>query len=155
MAQPVFSLQAVLDVRHSRVEALEITLGKLLAEERAGRERQDLLRAQQTELMQRMVNAMHADELDIVQVDLLRRNLLASEIESARVQTILNELARMVVLKRNELLKAHQDEEVLETLKEQRNEVFRNEQKAKEASQQSDVYIAQAFRQRKATMSGR
>lgn len=154
MAQPVFSLQAVLDVRHSRVEALEIALGKLLAEERAGREKQALLREQQTELLQKMSSAM-SDEMDIIQLDLLRRNLLANEIESAHVQTVLNDIARLITIKRNELLKAHTDEEVLVTLKDQREEVFRNEQKAKEASQQSDVYIAQSFRQRSAAMHSR
>ena len=148
MAQPNFSLQAVLDMRHSHVEALEISLGKLLAEERFGHARQDQLRAQHGELLMQLQKAMQ-DEMDMFLMDFLRRSLNSSEAEIARVQAILNEIARQVTAKRTELINAHQAEEVLVTLKRKQDELYLNEQKVKEANQQDDVYIAQSFRQRR------
>ena len=150
-----------MDVRHSRVEALEIALGKLLAEERFGRARHEQLRSQHGQLLQQLQNAMFTDqnpgkaaEVDMVLSGFLRSSLKANEAETARVQVILNELARQINTRRTELINAHQAEEVLVTLKRKQDELFLNEQKVKEASLQDDVYIAQSFRQRKQAEAG-
>lgn len=153
LAQPAFSLQAVLDVRHSRVEAHEIALGRLLAEEKQGQVYLEALTARHAQWMAQLQRAMQG-EMDVVTVDLIRSGLLSIETEIGRVKMVLKELARAVEDQRRRLIDAHQDEEVLVTLKKKRQELFLNEQKAREANLQDDVYIAQSFRQRKAGWTG-
>jgi flagellar biosynthesis chaperone FliJ len=61
------------------------------------------------------------------------------------------ELARLEVAirqKRNELVAAKQDEEVLEILKRKGIESYNAEVTLQESRTQDDIYIAQAFRQR-------
>lgn len=145
---PTFNLQSVLDVRHSRVEALEIELGKMLALQQEVQRIYDLLLAQQAELFARLVEAQ-SGELDMFQISVLHANVLQNDEQVKRVAEELVKINSLVDAKRQELVEARQDEETLQILKRKRIEVFNAEQAIKEARTQDDIYIAQAFRARK------
>jgi len=141
---PKFSLQSVLDYRSSVVEALEIELGRLMAELLNAKNRLAALKEEQTNLIQNLREAMQG-ELDLVKISHLRSNveMLAEVIENQE-----QEVRRLEILteaKRHELVKARQDEEVLEILKEKAIEAFQQEMKIKESRFQDDIYIANYY----------
>jgi flagellar export protein FliJ len=142
---PKFSLQNVLDVRHGKVELLEVELGKLMVAQ------------QQVELQLSALYEFHTkllDELTIVQsgeVDLVKSNLL--RLNLSQVNTYIKSLSldlvkrkKEVEEKRSELVQARQAEETLQILKRKRHEVYLAEQVQIEARIQDDIYIARAFR---------
>lgn len=142
---PKFSLQNVLDVRHGKVELLEVELGKLM------------LAQQEVELQLSILHGFHEnllDELAIVQSDdidltkscLLRLNLSQVNGYIKRLTVELLKRKKDVEEKRADLVKARQAEETLEILKRKRHEVYLAEQVQIEARMQDDIYIAQAFR---------
>ncbi len=141
---PKFSLQAVLDYRSSLVEALEIELGRLMAELLKAKNRLSALREEQADLIHNLREAM-LGELDLVKIEHLRMNVeILDEVIERQEQEVLR-LEMAVEAKRQQLVKARQDEEVLEILKEKAIEAFRQEMKIKEARFQDDVYIANYY----------
>lgn len=147
MTTPKFSLQNVLDIRHDKVERLEIKLSNLLA---ACQKTEILLlsfKESQIFYMERL-NTIQSGEIDLVEMNFLRSNILLLD---ERIRIVSLELARQkqdVEEKRTELIKAKQGEETLEILKKKRNEVYLEEQVQIEARIQDDIYIARAFRNR-------
>jgi flagellar export protein FliJ len=141
---PKFSLQSILDLRHGKVELLEIDLGKLLA---AYQETELLylsLQAGQAELLGRL-SAAQAGEIDLFETNVLRANILQL---NRHLENAARELARQtqaIQEKRAELIKARQAEETLEILKKNRHEIYLAEQVQIEARTQDDIYIARAF----------
>lgn len=142
---PKFSLQNVLDVRHGKVELLEVELGKLM------------LAQQQVELQLSTLQEFHKnllEELAIVQsgdIDLNKSSLLRLNLSQVsgyikRLTVDLIKRKKDVEEKRTDLVKAKQAEETLEILKRKRHEVYLAEQVQIEARLQDDIYIAQAFR---------
>jgi flagellar export protein FliJ len=142
---PKFSLQNVLDVRHGKVELLEVELGKLM------------LAQQEVELQLSTLHEFHKnllDELAIVQsgdIDLTKSGLLRLNLSQVNgyIKRLTLELVKRkkdVEEKRTDLVKAKQAEETLEILKRKRHEVYLAEQVQIEARMQDDIYIAQAFR---------
>jgi flagellar export protein FliJ len=145
--QPKFSLQNVLDLRHDRVEALEVKLGGLIQLQVNTQGTLDALLVFQANLMTQQAQAQMGD-VDLVAVSLLRSNLLSVDQQILLTRAELSRLAAEVEKKRSELVKARQDEETLQTLKRRRIEFFNAEQAQREAKTQDDIYIAQAYRQR-------
>jgi flagellar export protein FliJ len=145
---PTFNLQSVLDVRHSRVEALEIELGKMIALQQEAQKIYEMLLAQQAELFERLEVAQ-SGELDLFQISVLHANVLQIDEQVKRVAEELAKINALVDAKRGEMVEAKQEEETLQILKRKRIEVFNAEQAIKEARTQDDIYIAQAFRARK------
>lgn len=142
---PKFSLQNVLDLRHGKVELLEIELGKLLSTRQATETLYLSLLERQASLLERLQVAQSGD------IDLFEMNLLRSEglQITDRLEKLALELARQnqeIKEKRAELIEARQAEETLEILKRKRYEVYQAEQVQLEARAQDDIYIAQAFR---------
>ena len=142
---PKFSLQNVLDVRHGRVELLEVELGKLMVAQ------------QQVELQLSTLYEVHKnllDELEIVQsddIDLVKSGMLRLNLSQVNsyIKSLALELEKRkweVEGKRVELVKAKQAEETLEILKRKRHEVYLAEQIQSETRMQDDIYIARAFR---------
>lgn len=142
---PKFSLQNVLDVRHGKVELLEVELGKLM------------LAQQEIELQLSTLHEFHKnllDELAIVQsgdIDLAKSGLLRLNLSQVngyikRLTVELIKRKKDVEEKRTDLVKAKQAEETLEILKRKRHEVYLAEQVQIESRMQDDIYIAQAFR---------
>jgi flagellar export protein FliJ len=142
---PKFSLQNVLDIRHGKVELLQIELGKLLAAQKETEARLLALQEFQLELVDQLSLAQEG-EIDLVQINLLRLNLLQV---NTYIESLTMELARQrqaVEDKRTELVTAKQSEETLQILKRRRHEVYLAEQLQVESRVQDDIYIAQAFR---------
>jgi flagellar export protein FliJ len=143
---PKFSLQNVLDIRHGKVELLEIELGRLLTVQQQTQELLSSLQGEQAGLLE-LLNAAQVDEIDLFEINALRSNILYV---NQRIDSITLELARQnqeIAEQRAALVKAKQDEETLEILKKKRHEIYLAEQLQVEARLQDDIYIARAFRQ--------
>jgi flagellar export protein FliJ len=142
---PRFSLQNVLDVRHGKVELLEIELSKLLAAQQETEMRLVSLQEFQCDLLDQLRDAQ-LGEIDLSRISLLRLNILQVNTYIESVSLELARLNREVKEKRAELVKGKQSEETLEILKRKRHEVYLAEQVQIESRAQDDIYIAQAFR---------
>jgi flagellar export protein FliJ len=141
---PKFSLQNVLDIRHGKVELLEIGLGKLLS---VYQETKDLLLSLQEEQanLLELLNTAQSGEIDLFEIGALRSNILHI---NQRIEDVMLDLARQnqdIKERRAALVKAKQDEETLEILKKNRHETYLAEQIQIEARAQDDIYIARAF----------
>jgi len=145
MMSPKFSLQNVLDLRHGKVELLEIELGKLFA---IRQETETLLASMEevrASLLDQLSDAQCGD-IDLVQLNLLRLNILQV---GQHIDVLVLELKKQdaeIEKKRNDLVLAKQSEETLKILKQKRHEVYVAEQLQIEAQIQDDIYIARAFR---------
>jgi flagellar export protein FliJ len=142
---PKFSLQSVLDIRHGKVELLQIELSKLVTAQQETESRLFTLQEFQSELLDQLSLAQ-LGEIDLVQSNLLRLNILQV---NAYIESLMLALAKQkqaVEDKRAELVTAKQSEESLEILKRKRHEVYLAEQLQIESRAQDDIYIAQAFR---------
>ncbi len=148
---PKFSLQTVLDVRHSKVESLEIDLGQLQQEKLHKENYLQTLYIAQDKLYDTLNRSM-VGELDLIQVNLLRANInqLSAQLESTN-KTIM-QLDQNIGQKRSELIEAKKEEESLKILKNKEYERFLEEEKDKEKRFMDDVYISQGFRQRRNEM---
>jgi flagellar export protein FliJ len=145
MVSPKFSLQNVLDIRHEKVEILEIELGKLLAIQLETQKLLSSLEQYQDNLLNQLSVALTGD-LDLVNLDLLRSNALQI---NKHIETVTLELKKQSLAiedKRTEIIQAKQSEETLEILKRKRHEIYTAEQIQIEAQLQDDIYIARAFR---------
>jgi flagellar export protein FliJ len=141
---PKFSLQNVLDVRHGKVELLEIELGKLTMIHQQTQNLLDSLEAFQAGLLDQLSEAQ-TGEIDLVKLKLLFLNTLqiGKNIETVTLELKKQELA--IEEKRAELIHARQSEETLEILKRKRYEVYVAEQAQIEAQTLDDIYIARSF----------
>ena len=72
---PKFSLQSVLNIRHSRVEALEIGLGELLANHKKAEALLVSLQVQQNHLFEQLLDQQKA-EMDLFKVTHIRSNIV-------------------------------------------------------------------------------
>jgi flagellar export protein FliJ len=144
---PKFSLQNVLDIRKSKVEGLEVELGKLIAAKQEMEELLTVLYENRTSLLERLFLEQQG-EMDLFNLSMLRANIVATD---ERIQQVMKSLAEQEIKvnkKRQEIVIAKQEEEMLVILKNKQLDVFMKEQAEKEAKQQDDIYISQAFRQR-------
>ncbi len=142
---PKFSLQNVLDVRHGKVELLEVELGKLLTAQQEVELHLSTLHEFHNNLLDELT-IVQSGEIDLVKINLLRLNLSQVNTYIKNLSLELIKRKKDVEAKRAELVKARQAEETLEILKRKRHEVFLAEQVQIEARIQDDIYIAQAFR---------
>ena len=142
---PKFSLQNVLDVRHGKVELLEIEFSKLLSAQHETEMRLSSLQEFQRSLLDQLKDAQLGD-MDLSKISLLRLNIVQVNTYIENVSLDLARINRAVQEKKTELIKAKQSEETLEILKRKRHEVYLAEQVQIESRAQDDIYIAQAFR---------
>ena len=145
MGSPKFSLQNVLDIRHDKVELLEIELGKLFAAHQQTLNLMNSLEQYQTSLFEQMGEAQ-TGEIDLVKLKLLLLNTLQVGKHIEAVTLELKKQSAEIEKKRTEIVQAKQAEETLSILKRKRNEVYEAEQIQIEAQAQDDIYIARAFR---------
>lgn len=145
MATPKFSLQNVLDLRHGKVELLEIELGKLMAIHQETQNLHVSLMQYQESLINQLSIAQTGD-IDLANLNLLRLNVLQLNKHIEMVNLELKKQSREIENKRFQLVEAKQSEETLEILKRKRHEVYMAEQIQIEAQAQDDIYIARAFR---------
>lgn len=138
-----FSLQAVLDYRHSRVEGLEIELGRLLFEQQQARRVLEALEAGRHSLFGEM-RQKQAGVLDLAALTQMRLNLKHLEKRLAQQQAALAELAQRIDEHRRRLITAKQEEETLVTLKNKEIAQQRAEQARLENALRDDLYIMRA-----------
>jgi flagellar export protein FliJ len=142
---PKFSLQNVLDVRHGKVELLEVELGKLMVAQRERELQLSTLHELHKTLLDEL-SIVQSGDVDLVQSNLIRLNLsqVGTSIKSLSLE--LTRRKKELEEKRTELVRARQAEETLEILKRKRYEAYLAEQVQIEARIQDDMYIARAFR---------
>lgn len=141
---PRFSLQPVLDYRHTRVEALEVELGQLQGEREKTLAFLESLRGRRRSLLDDM-RSQQSGEIDFMMLNQMKTNLKAAEGKILKTQALLREIEKAITAKRAETVVAKQEEEALVVLKDKENERFQSELKRKENRLQDDIYIAQAF----------
>ncbi|MBI3761203.1 MAG: flagellar FliJ family protein [Chloroflexi bacterium] len=144
---PKFSLQSVLDYRHSRVEALEVELGRLLAARLQAEARLEALRDDRRRLFDEL-RGQQAGTLNLGAIAQLRLNLKTVEGHVTRHETALADLVLQIERRRLELVVANQDEETLATLKNKELERHRAALGRHENRLRDDLYIARAYQQR-------
>jgi|SRR5579859_5519530 len=142
---PDFALQVVLDYRHSRVEAMEIELGRTQALYQAHLANLANLRDSREKLFVEL-RERQIGELAMPLITQLRLNLRSVEKSIEGEQTVLAELSLKVMEQQQKLVSARQDEETLATLKQHGLDRFRASQARNEEHQRDDIYIAQAHR---------
>jgi flagellar export protein FliJ len=142
---PKFSLQPVLDYRHTRVELLEVELSNLMQSQKRGVAFLDVLKSSQGRIYSQLNDCQQGD-LDLFMLARLRSSLKVVNARIQEQQERLRELALQVDQKRGEVIHARQDEEVLRTLKNKEADVYRQEQAQQENRLQDDIYINRAYR---------
>ncbi len=145
---PKFSLQTVLDVRQRRVEALEIELGRLLQEQRKGEELLERLQGLETFLFAR-IERQQVGEVDVFALERLHHELMRVQDRIEQAREALEIWRQRVAAKRQELVQARQDVEVLEALREKELARYREEMAQVESRLLDDLYISRAFRRQR------
>lgn len=141
---PKFTLQTVLEVRHSKVESTEMELGKLLQLEQQKKTvimtMENVINTLNSKMCEMMVG-----EIDLFMLNHLRENINSLNNQLKEAQQQLEILQTQIVEKRRELVIAKQAEETLDILKNKEIESYNAEQAAMEQRIQDDIYIAKGF----------
>jgi flagellar export protein FliJ len=144
---PKFTLQTVLDVRHSKVESLELELATLMQERQEKENHLNSMINAQEKLYKDFHLHMSGD-VDLFIVSHLRSNInmLSDQIANTRLEII--ELDNRVEEKRLELVAAKQSEESLNILKGKELQRFLDGENEKEKRMQDDLYISRSYKGR-------
>jgi flagellar export protein FliJ len=140
---PKFSLQGILDYRHSRVEILEVVLGRIMLEHQNAIDILTELEIENQRILQEMAESQKG-ELDLKA--LAHTRLMAKKFQGmiARQQDEIRRLAEEVEKARKNLVQAKQDEQVMVTLSEKELLKFSEKQYMQDKQQQDDVYVSKA-----------
>lgn len=140
---PKFSLQGILDYRHSRVEVLEVILGKTMQDHQNAIDALHDLEVEQQRLFLEMAESQKG-ELDLKA--LAHTRLMAKKIQGmiTRQQDEIRRLAEEVEKARKNLVQAKQDEQVMVALSEKELLKFTEKQHLQDKQLQDDVYISKA-----------
>jgi flagellar export protein FliJ len=142
---PKFSLQNVLDSRRTRVEMIEIELGKLLADlSRSETRLADLIQLRAS-LMEKLKFILQ-DDLDLFKVDCTRADIRLTGDLIKQTEVVRANLIQAVAAKRGLLVAARQAEEALNILKNKMIDEYNQEQAMRESRAQDEIYIARAYR---------
>jgi flagellar protein FliJ len=144
---PHFSLQSILDYHHSRVEVLEVELGKLMQSYREMTEQLNQLNSDQERLYVEL-KGNQSGELDLQKISQTRINIRKVQSDIEKQQALLQLLSQAVEAKRNDLIEAKQDEAVFDKLKEKEQERYLEKQNSIEKILQDDIYVSKAHRQK-------
>lgn len=144
---PKFSLQTVLDVRHSRAEAMEVEFSKLLAREQKIFGDIENLENTKDSLMSRLHEQM-SGEMDLFVVAHLRANINQHSLAIENCHISLANLQIEIESKRRQLIAARQAEETLDILKRKEIKKYKELEVAHENKEQDDVYISRNFQKR-------
>ena len=141
---PKFTLQPVLDYRETRVEILEIELGRLLQAQKRCLTFLEALNSSRDRILSEL-GKKQTGEIDLYMIARLHANLELVNERIQEQQTRLNEINRQIYEKQQEIIHAKQDAEALVKLKEHEIERFKKEEAKKENRLQDDIYIARAY----------
>ena len=142
---PKFSLQSVLDYYHSRVETLEVELGRLRQAHHQAQLYLEALQLNQAELFEKLRHKQVGD-LDLTELESLRLNLKFVEARIEQQKAAIVALAKQIEAQRLLVVAARQDEETLNVLKEKEDARYRAETLKQENRLREDIYISQAHR---------
>jgi len=141
---PAFVFQNVLDIRHTKVESIEIQLGKVENKLKLLIEKRNALMQQKIDQLNEMTAKMQGEiilqELALLQVSIKRLDDQIKHVENEILET-----QKKMIQIRASLVEAKQDEETLEILKDKEIEKYKAEIKRVEGIQQDDIYISLAF----------
>ena len=138
---PKFSLQSVLDYRHSRVEVLEVEFGRL---NQLRQEKLDAI-AQNIANQERAYHQMgvyQSGDIDLLAVQQTQRYLSSLFVQLKKLESELVKLEERIESKRLEVVQAKKDEAVLENLREREIMVFKEKLFMQEKQQQDDIYTS-------------
>jgi flagellar biosynthesis chaperone FliJ len=142
---PKFSLQSVLNFRHSRVEALEMEFGKLNEARQQGIAMQAACQQSINQVYQQLEKEQSGD-MDLFSIRHLRYDAQSFKEQLDQINHALQILEDQIEAKRLEIVAARQGEETLNTLKQKDIKAWKADQVVAENRLQDNVYIAQAFR---------
>jgi flagellar export protein FliJ len=140
---PRFSLQNVLDYRHSKVEKMEVVLSRLQNQLFAARNRMSSLEIEKQRLMQEL-SSFQSGDLDLQAI--LQARTYLKRIQKG-IDHLKIEITRLTVEVENAriaLVQAKQDEVALEKLSEREQQIYTDKVNIREKQQQDDIYISQA-----------
>lgn len=141
---PAFIFQNVLDIRHSKVESIEIQLSKVENKLQTLKEKKESLQLLKNNQIEELTIRMRGD-IDLQQLNILNASIRRLDDFIKHIEIEIVETQKKILQIRAGLVEAKQDEETLEILKEKEIEKFKIEMKRVESIQQDDVYISQAF----------
>lgn len=144
---PKFSLQTVLDVRHSRAEALEVEFGKLLSREKMIFNEIETLENTKESLMATLHQQMSGD-MDLFVVAHLRANINQHIAAIDKCHLALADLQIEIESKRRQLVSARQAEETLDILKRKEIKKYKEKEAIHENKEQDDIYISRNYQKR-------
>ncbi|MEI8132702.1 MAG: hypothetical protein WCG34_09720 [Leptolinea sp.] len=144
---PNFSMQSILDYHHSRVEVLEVELGKLIQSQKEITALLEELMDDQARLFQELKNFQTGD-LDLQKIAQTRLNIKIVQENIEKQKALLALLEDAIEAKLLDLVEARQDEAVFDKLKEKEMDRFTEKQLAIEKILQDDIYISSAHRRK-------
>ncbi len=145
-----FSLQSVLDLRHSRLEAIELAMAQAQAARTQQAAALAALETKHTTLLDDLRQLQTRRTLDLGALAFTRNTLARTEHEIRDQRIRLAEAEARVTKVREALVAAKQDEETLITLKEKAEEVETREQNRKAENEVDDLNISRAYRKLRA-----
>ena len=145
-----FSLQSVLDVRHSRLEAVELEMAQAQAARAQLAAALAALEEQHTRLLDDLRQLQTRRTLDLGALTFTRSTLARTEAEIRAQRIRLAEAEALVEKVREALVAAKQDEETLIALKDKVMEAEAREQNRLAEAEVDDLNISRAFRKTRA-----
>lgn len=139
-----FRLQIVLEYRERIVEAFEVALARLRAEERDAETRLAELYSEQKEVIDAM-RIQQSGHLDLLIIRQLQRNWMVFKSKIEQHVQRLAELQEAVNAKRLELLEGVKERDALLKLKERHANAWQAELNRQELKELDDQYIARAY----------
>lgn len=140
---PKFSLQNVLDYRHSKVEKLEVVLGRLQNQLQSAREKLATMEQEKQRLMVELGSYQKGD-LNLQKILQARTFLKRIQKGMDRQKEEIEHLKLEAENARVELVQAKQDEAALEKLSQKELQIYTERANLREKQQQDDIYISQA-----------
>jgi flagellar export protein FliJ len=140
---PKFSLQNVLDYRHSKVEKLEVIFSRIQNQLLSSREKLATMESEKTRLLEELGSHQSGD-LDLQAILQARSYLKRLQKGIDRQLQEINRLKLETENARINLIQAKQDEAALEKLSEKELQVYTDKANMREKLQQDDIYISQA-----------
>jgi len=140
---PRFSLQNVLDYRHSKVETLEVAHGRLQHQvQKAVEQLQAMEKERDTLLLE--LGSYQNGNLDLQKILQARTFLKRLQKGMERQQQEIVRLKAEAEEARRALVQAKQDEAAMEKLSQKEMQVYTDRMNMREKQQQDDIYISQA-----------
>ncbi|BCY17951.1 MAG: flagellar export protein FliJ [Chloroflexi bacterium] len=140
---PKFSLQNVLDYRHSKVETLEVAHGRLQHQLQKAIDQLHELEKARDSLLQELGSYQNGN-LDLQKILQSRTFLKRIQKGMERQQQEIDRLKAEAEEARRALVQAKQDEAAMEKLSQKEMQVYTDRMNMREKQQQDDIYISQA-----------